>query len=70
MPTMKTHNGAAKRSRFTGTGRIVHSQGRKGHFRRRKAGRLLQQLDKLKPTHSGNERMIGVAMPYGAKHAR
>ena len=70
MPKMKTHKGAAKRFRFTGTGKIVQSQGRKGPFRRRKAGRLLQQLDKLKPTHSGNERMIGVAMPYGAKHAR
>ncbi|HEX9438593.1 MAG TPA: 50S ribosomal protein L35 [Roseiflexaceae bacterium] len=70
MPKMKTHKGAAKRFRFTGSGKIVQSQGRKGHFRRRKAGRLLQQLDKLKPTHSGNKRMVGVALPYGAKHGR
>jgi large subunit ribosomal protein L35 len=70
MPKMKTHKGAAKRFRFTGTGKIVQSQGRKGHFRRRKAGRLLQQLDKLKPLHSGNERMVSVALPYGAKHGR
>ena len=42
MPKMKTHKGAAKRFRFTGTGKLVQSQGRKGHFRRRKAGRLLQ----------------------------
>lgn len=70
MPKMKTHKGAAKRFRFTGTGKLVQSQGRKGHFRRRKAGRLLQQLDKLKAVHSGNERMAGVALPYGQKHGR
>ena len=70
MPKMKTHKGAAKRFRFTGTGKIVQSQGRKGHFRRRKAGRLLQQLDKLKPLYSGNERMVSVALPYGGKHGR
>ena len=70
MPKMKTHKGAAKRFRFTGTGKLVQSQGRKGHFRRRKAGRLLQQLAKLKPVHGGNERMAGVAMPYGPKHRR
>jgi large subunit ribosomal protein L35 len=67
---MKTHKGAAKRFRFTGTGKIVQSQGRKGHFRRRKAGRLLQQLDKLKELHTGNKRMVSVALPYGAKHGR
>ena len=41
MPKMKTHKGAAKRFRFTGSGKAVQSQGRKGHFRRRKAGRLI-----------------------------
>ena len=70
MPKMKTHKGAAKRFRFTGTGKLVQSQGRKGHFRRRKAGRLLQQLDKLKPVFEGNQRKLNVAMPYGAKHGR
>jgi large subunit ribosomal protein L35 len=70
MPKMKTHKGAAKRFRFTGSGKAVQSQGRKGHFRRRKAGRLLQQLDKLKLVHKGNTRMIGAALPYGTKHAR
>ena len=70
MPKMKTHKGAAKRFRFTGTGKLVQSQGRKGHFRRRKANRLLQQLDKLKPLFKGNKRKISHALPYGAKHGR
>jgi large subunit ribosomal protein L35 len=70
MPKMKTHKGAVKRFRFTGSGTPVQSQGRKGHFRRRKAIRLLQQLDKLKPVNKGNKRMIGAALPYGSKYAR
>ena len=70
MPKMKTHKGTVKRFRFTGSGKPVQSQGRKGHFRRRKAGRLLQQLDKFKLVDDGNKRMIAVAMPYGNKHSR
>jgi large subunit ribosomal protein L35 len=67
---MKTHKGAAKRFRFTGTGKIVQAQGRRGHFRRRKALRLLQQLDKSKPMHRANRRIVKTGLPYGAKHSR
>jgi large subunit ribosomal protein L35 len=70
MPKMKTHKGAAKRFTFTGTGKLVQSQGRRGHFRRRKAIRLLQQLDKLKPASKANERKLKRGLPYGTKHAR
>ncbi len=70
MPKMKTHKGAAKRFRFTGSGKIVQIQGRRGHFRRRKANRLLQQLDKNKPLNPANRRIVSVAMPYSSKHSR
>jgi large subunit ribosomal protein L35 len=70
MPKMKTHKGAAKRFRFTGTGKIVQMQGRRGHFRRRKALRLLQHLDKTNPLSPANRRMVKVALPYGSKHSR
>ena len=70
MPKMKTHKGAAKRFRFTGSGKAVQAQGRRGHFRRRKAIRLLQQLDKSKPLARANRRMVKIALPYGAKHSR
>ena len=65
MPKMKTHKGASKRFRTTGTGKLIHQQGRRGHFRRRKATRLLQQLDKLKPVGKTAERMVRQALPYG-----
>jgi large subunit ribosomal protein L35 len=70
MPKMKTHKGAAKRFRFTGGGKIVQIQGRRGHFRRRKASRLLQQLDKVKPLNRANRQIVAVGMPYGSKHSR
>ncbi|MBC8160137.1 MAG: 50S ribosomal protein L35 [Roseiflexaceae bacterium] len=65
MPKMKTHKGASKRFKLTGTGKLMHQQGRRGHFRRRKATRLLQQLDKLKPVDKTEERMVRQALPYG-----
>ena len=67
MPKMKTHKGAAKRFRLTGTGKVVQAQGRRGHFRRRKANRLLQQLDKSKPLSRANLRLVKTALPYGGK---
>jgi len=70
MPKMKTHKGAAKRFRFTGSGKIVQMQGRRGHFRRRKANRLLQQLDKTKPLNRANRRIVNLALPHGSKHSR
>jgi large subunit ribosomal protein L35 len=66
MPKMKTHKGAAKRFRFTGSGKPIHVQGRRGHFRRRKPTRLLQKLDRLKAVDSTSERMIRTALPYGS----
>ena len=33
---LKTHKATAKRFRMTGSGKIVRTKGRQGHFRRRK----------------------------------
>lgn len=67
MPKMKTHKGASKRFKLTGTGKLVHQHGRRGHFRRRKATRLLQKLDRLKLVDGTNERMVQTALPYGGR---
>jgi large subunit ribosomal protein L35 len=66
---MKTHKGAAKRFTFTGSGKMVRQQGRRGHFRRRKAIRLLQKLNRMQPADKTVLRRMRVALPYGAKHA-
>lgn len=70
MPKMKTHKSASKRFTFTGSGKMMRASGRRGHFRRRKAIRLLQQFDKSQPVDKTNVPRLRVALPYGKKHAR
>ncbi|GAB4206259.1 MAG: 50S ribosomal protein L35 [Roseiflexaceae bacterium] len=62
---MKTHKGAVKRFRFTATGKAMRSPARRGHFRRRKALRLLQRLDKAQKVSRTHLRMVRTALPYG-----
>ncbi len=41
---LKTHKATAKRFRVTGTGKIMRTKGRQGHFRRRKSKRAKRQF--------------------------
>lgn len=65
MPKMKTHKGAKRRFKMTGSGKFVQPKGMKSHFRRRKATRVKQQFDKMSEVHETNVRMLKVALPYG-----
>ncbi|HUS15632.1 MAG TPA: 50S ribosomal protein L35 [Chloroflexia bacterium] len=49
MPKMKTHKGAARRFKITGSGVIMRTKGMKSHFRRRKSSRVKQALDRMFP---------------------
>ena len=44
MPKMKTHSGAAKRFRVTGTGKIVRRRANMNHMFERKSSRLTRRL--------------------------
>lgn len=44
MPKMKTHRGAAKRFRVTGTGRIVRRRGYLNHILEKKSSRRKRRL--------------------------
>ena len=44
MPKMKTHRGAAKRFKVTGTGMVVRTKGGKSHLRRRTPKRVKRML--------------------------
>lgn len=70
MPKMKTHKGSAKRFTFTGTGKMVRSAGRRGHFRRRMSLRILHKLEEKVEVHKTVQRRLRRALPYGAKHGR
>ncbi len=64
-PKLKTHKGAARRFKFTGTGKIMRAKGMKSHFRRRKAPRVKRQFDRMLVVDKTNERGIKQMMPYG-----
>ena len=46
MPKMKTHKGAAKRFRKTGTGKIVRSHSHKRHILTKKSSKRKRRLSK------------------------
>ena len=45
MPKMKTHSGAKKRFRLTGTGKVMHRQAGKMHLNEHKASSRTCRLD-------------------------
>lgn len=46
MPKMKTHSGAKKRFRKTGTGKIMREKAGKRHLLERKSSRLTRRLSR------------------------
>jgi len=64
MPKMKTHSGAKKRFRVTGSGKIMHERSGKRHLLERKSSRLTRRLSTesaAKPTTTVTaKRMLGL----------
>lgn len=68
MPKLKTHKGAARRFKITGSGQVMRTKGMKSHFRRRKATRVKQQFDKMQPLAAGYVGSVQKLLPYGLPH--
>ncbi len=49
MPKMKTHSGAKKRFKKTGTGKLMHRQANLGHLNEHKSSKRLRRLKGEKP---------------------
>jgi len=62
---LKTHRGAKKRFKFTGTGKILRMKGPRSHLRRRKAPRVRKQFDSMVPISPADRQRIRRGMPYG-----
>lgn len=64
MPKMKTHSGAKKTFRITGTGKVMHERAGKRHLLERKSSRLTRRLGSdvvAKPTTTFTaKRMLGL----------
>jgi large subunit ribosomal protein L35 len=65
VPKLKTHKGAKRRFRFTGTGKIVRMKVGSSHFRRRKHSKVKRQYGSKFVVHPTNVRQIKQALPNG-----
>jgi large subunit ribosomal protein L35 len=58
MPKMKTHSGAKKRFRVTGTGKLMRRRANKNHLLEHKATKRTRRLDKDQVLASGDTKKI------------
>ena len=56
MPKMKTHSGAKKRFKVTGTGKLVHKQAGKRHLNEHKSSRRTNRLNAESVLEPGDAR--------------
>jgi large subunit ribosomal protein L35 len=63
MPKMKTHRGAAKRFKKTGSGKFVRSRANKQHILTKKSTRRKRRLRKAAVVAPGDARRLEVMLP-------
>ncbi|MDO5635405.1 MAG: 50S ribosomal protein L35 [Micrococcus sp.] len=64
MPKMKTHSGAKKRFRVTGSGKLMRQQANRRHYLEHKSSRVTRRLASDKLVSKGSiktiKRMLGI----------
>lgn len=65
MPKMKTHRGAAKRFKTTGTGKIKRNKAYKSHILTKKSAKRKRNLRKATIMDKTNEKVMKKLLPYG-----
>lgn len=66
MPKMKTHKGAQRRFKVTGTGKVMQAKEGRG-LKRNRSKRVRRLYGKMLPTARTNRNHLQVALPYGVK---
>ncbi len=64
MPKMKTHKGAKRRFKVTGSGKVLQAKEGRG-LKRNRAKRVRRLYGKMLPTSEANKEHLRVALPYG-----
>ena len=64
MPKLKTHRGAAKRFKKTGTGKIVRAGAFKRHILTGKATKLKRKMRKIRPVADQDAPKLHRMLPY------
>ncbi len=64
MPKMKTHRGAAKRFKLTGTGKIKRAKAYKSHILEKKSAKRKRNLRKAGQVSAADAKRIKLLLPY------
>ncbi len=64
MPKLKTHKGANRRFRVSGTGKVMRRKGNISHLRRRKSAAARRLIDEMVPVHKTMQRTLRRLLPY------
>ena len=64
MPKMKTHRGAAKRFRITGTGKLKRARAFRSHILTKKSSKTKRHLRKTAYVSSTQEKIMKKLLPY------
>ncbi|MGI6037345.1 MAG: 50S ribosomal protein L35 [Limnochordia bacterium] len=64
MPKMKTHRGAAKRFKKTGTGKFRRNKAFKSHILEKKSAKRKRQLRKAGVVSAADEKRVRRMLPY------
>ena len=64
MPKMKTHRGAAKRFKRTGTGKLTHAQKGKRHILTKKSSKRKRRLSAKAVVSPANKKALDQLLPY------
>ena len=64
MPKMKTHRGAAKRFRKTGTGKLKRAKAFKSHILTKKSSKTKRNLRKAGYVSKTQEKIMKKLLPY------
>jgi len=67
VPKMKTHKGAKRRFRITGTGKIVRMKGHKSHLRRKKPASVKRLYAKKLEISRADVKLLKRVLPYGLR---
>lgn len=65
MPKLKTHKGAAKRFRFTSTGKIKRGKSHARHILTKKTSKRKRKLDQDTLVSEGDQKRVESMLPYG-----
>ncbi len=62
---LKSHKGAKRRFKITGTGKIMRAKGGKSHLRRKKAPRVKRQFDRMLVMDDATTGRVKQLLPNG-----